>query len=52
MLGTGQAYDRVPYFFSDQYDLGMEYTGLAAQGDYDRVAICGDQYKASSSPSG
>jgi 3-phenylpropionate/trans-cinnamate dioxygenase ferredoxin reductase component len=27
MLGVGGAYDRVPYFFSDQYDVGMEYTG-------------------------
>ena len=24
------AYDRLPYFFSDQYDLGMEYSGLRA----------------------
>ena len=27
MLGADIAYDRVPYFYSDQYDLGMEYTG-------------------------
>ena len=26
-LGEGGAYDRLPYFFSDQYDVGMEYTG-------------------------
>lgn len=45
MLGTGQGYDRVPYFVSDQYDLGMEYAGLAAQGDYDQVIIRGDQHK-------
>lgn len=45
MLGTDQGYDRVPYFFSDQYDLGMEYTGLAAPGDYEQVVIRGDQHK-------
>jgi len=27
MLGLGEAYDRVPYFFSDQFDLGMELLG-------------------------
>jgi len=27
MLGTGEPYDRLPYFFSDQYDVGMEYSG-------------------------
>jgi 3-phenylpropionate/trans-cinnamate dioxygenase ferredoxin reductase component len=27
MLGRDVAYDRLPYFFSDQYDLGMEYVG-------------------------
>jgi 3-phenylpropionate/trans-cinnamate dioxygenase ferredoxin reductase subunit len=26
-------YDRLPYFFSDQYDLGMEYVGHNAPGD-------------------
>ena len=29
MLGQDVSYDRVPYFFTDQYDLGMEYSGLA-----------------------
>ncbi|MFX1757082.1 NAD(P)/FAD-dependent oxidoreductase [Rhodococcus sp. As11] len=29
MLGRAAAYDRLPYFFTDQYDLGMEYVGLA-----------------------
>ncbi|MGY1668813.1 NAD(P)/FAD-dependent oxidoreductase [Geodermatophilus sp. SYSU D00696] len=28
VLGQEVAYDRVPYFFSDQYELGMEYSGL------------------------
>jgi 3-phenylpropionate/trans-cinnamate dioxygenase ferredoxin reductase component len=29
MLGRTDPYDRLPYFFSDQYDVGMEYSGLA-----------------------
>ncbi|MGY1728764.1 NAD(P)/FAD-dependent oxidoreductase [Geodermatophilus sp. SYSU D01062] len=33
MLGQDVSYDRVPYFFTDQYDLGMEYSGLGAPGD-------------------
>ena len=27
MLGEDVSYDRLPYFFTDQYDLGMEYVG-------------------------
>ncbi|MGW2681658.1 NAD(P)/FAD-dependent oxidoreductase [Streptomyces sp. NPDC001414] len=42
MLGGEAAYDRVPYFFSDQYDLGMEYSGWAPVGSYDEVVIRGD----------
>ena len=45
MLGSGRPYDRVPYFFSDQYDLGMEYSGYALPGEYDQVVIRGDQDK-------
>jgi 3-phenylpropionate/trans-cinnamate dioxygenase ferredoxin reductase subunit len=33
MLGKPIVYDKVPYFFSDQYDLGMEYTGFAPKWD-------------------
>ena len=33
-------YDRLPYFFSDQYDLGMEYVGYAQTDD--AVAVRGD----------
>jgi NADPH-dependent 2,4-dienoyl-CoA reductase/sulfur reductase-like enzyme len=33
MLGQPVSYERVPYFFTDQYDLGMEYSGLAGPGD-------------------
>ncbi|MFJ4679645.1 NAD(P)/FAD-dependent oxidoreductase [Kitasatospora sp. NPDC088783] len=42
MLGKSAVYDRVPYFFTDQYDLGMEYTGHAEPGGYDRVVFRGD----------
>ena len=28
MLGSGEPFDELPYFFTDQYDVGMEYTGL------------------------
>jgi 3-phenylpropionate/trans-cinnamate dioxygenase ferredoxin reductase subunit len=40
MLGAGQAYDSLPYFFSDQYDVGMEYSGFART--WDRVVFRGD----------
>ncbi|MDX6684367.1 MAG: 3-phenylpropionate/trans-cinnamate dioxygenase ferredoxin reductase component [Baekduia sp.] len=40
MLGRAAVYDRVPYFFSDQYDVGMEYAGFAAT--WDRVVFRGD----------
>jgi 3-phenylpropionate/trans-cinnamate dioxygenase ferredoxin reductase subunit len=33
MLGSDVVYERVPYFFSDQYDVGMEYAGHSAPGD-------------------
>ncbi|MET9276837.1 FAD-dependent oxidoreductase [Streptomyces anthocyanicus] len=45
MLGRGLAHDRVPYFFTDQYDLGMEYSGWAPAGSYDQVVIRGDAAK-------
>ncbi|WP_060884803.1 NAD(P)/FAD-dependent oxidoreductase [Streptomyces caniscabiei] len=45
MLGQDVTYDRVPYFFSDQYDLGMEYSGWAPPGSYDQVLIRGDAGK-------
>ncbi len=32
MLGRTDPYERLPYFFSDQYDVGMEYSGLADPG--------------------
>lgn len=42
MLGQDVRYDRLPYFFTDQYDLGMEYTGYVAPDGYDRVVFRGD----------
>ncbi|MFF2566763.1 NAD(P)/FAD-dependent oxidoreductase [Streptomyces sp. NPDC058084] len=42
MLGKHVSYDRIPYFFSDQYDLGMEYSGWAPAGSYDQVICRGD----------
>jgi len=33
MLGQDVSYDRLPYFFSDQYDVGMEYSGHASESD-------------------
>lgn len=40
MLGVATPYDRIPYFYSDQYDLGMEYAGHATS--WDRVVFRGD----------
>lgn len=42
MAGKGEPYAKLPYFFTDQYDLGMEYVGHVAPGDYDRVIIRGE----------
>jgi 3-phenylpropionate/trans-cinnamate dioxygenase ferredoxin reductase subunit len=41
MLGQDTAYAKVPYFYSDQYDLGMEYHGYAT--DWDQVVLRGDR---------
>lgn len=40
MLGKPASYDRLPFFFSDQYDVGMEYAGFAAS--FDEVVLRGD----------
>ena len=40
MLGQAVPYERLPYFFSDQYDVGMEYSGFARS--WDRVVFRGD----------
>ena len=41
MLGEHVSYDRIPYFFSDQYDVGMEYSGHAPR--WDQVVLRGDR---------
>jgi 3-phenylpropionate/trans-cinnamate dioxygenase ferredoxin reductase subunit len=43
MLGQNIAYQNVPYFFSDQYDLGMEYSGYAPA--WDQIVYRGDRQK-------
>ena len=43
MLGQPVVYDPVPYFYSDQYDLGMECAGLPSHGTYDEIAYRGDR---------
>jgi 3-phenylpropionate/trans-cinnamate dioxygenase ferredoxin reductase subunit len=40
MLGRREPYERLPYFFSDQYDVGMEYSGYAT--DWDEVVFRGE----------
>jgi len=42
MLGQDASYDRVPYFYTDQYDLGMEYAGYVEPGGYHEVVFRGD----------
>ena len=42
MLGGEEPYTRQPYFFTDQYDLGMEYVGHPGSGDVD-VVVRGDR---------
>ena len=39
MAEGGVTYDRIPYFFSDQYEMGMEYSGFAT--DWDEVVVRG-----------
>jgi len=41
MLGEAVSFDRTPYFFSDQYDVGMEYSGYAPH--WDKVVFRGDR---------
>ncbi|HET8615749.1 MAG TPA: FAD-dependent oxidoreductase [Actinomycetales bacterium] len=50
MLGRDSAHVRLPYFFTDQYDLGMEYTGYVdptpgSALSYDEVVFRGDKTK-------
>jgi 3-phenylpropionate/trans-cinnamate dioxygenase ferredoxin reductase subunit len=41
MLGQTTSYDRIPYFYSDQYDVGMEYSGYAPK--WDEVVFRGER---------
>jgi 3-phenylpropionate/trans-cinnamate dioxygenase ferredoxin reductase component len=42
MLGNHTPYTELPYFFTDQYDLGMEYVGYVPHGSSVRVVTRGD----------
>lgn len=42
MLDRGVEYDDVPYFYTDQYDLGMEYSGFRPLMDGTHVVYRGD----------
>jgi 3-phenylpropionate/trans-cinnamate dioxygenase ferredoxin reductase subunit len=42
MLGRPVEFDPVPYFFTDQYDLGMEFSGWFEPDGYQRVVFRGD----------
>ena len=42
MLGGSEPYDELPYFYTDQYDLGMEYIGYVEPRGYERVVVRGD----------
>ena len=43
IIGEWTAYDRLPYFYSDQYDVGLEYTGHVARGDVTELVVRGDE---------
>jgi 3-phenylpropionate/trans-cinnamate dioxygenase ferredoxin reductase component len=42
LSGTATEASALPYFFTDQYDLGMEYVGNPGPEGYDRVVLTGD----------
>jgi 3-phenylpropionate/trans-cinnamate dioxygenase ferredoxin reductase subunit len=42
MLGQQVSYDRAPYFFTDQYDVGMEFAGWFPRGGYDALVTRGN----------
>ncbi|GAA1553145.1 FAD-dependent oxidoreductase [Kribbella sancticallisti] len=45
MLGQRVVYDELPYFFTDQYDVGMEFAGWIGPDGYDRLVTRGDVEK-------
>ncbi|GAA1577875.1 MULTISPECIES: NAD(P)/FAD-dependent oxidoreductase [Kribbella] len=42
MLGEDVSHDAIPYFFTDQFDLGMEYAGELPRGTSYHVVLRGD----------
>jgi 3-phenylpropionate/trans-cinnamate dioxygenase ferredoxin reductase subunit len=42
LAGGDEAFDQLPYFFTDQYDLGIEYVGHVGADGYDEVVVRGD----------
>lgn len=42
MLGQQATYDRLPYFYTDQYDVGMEFCGRIGSEGYDQLVTRGD----------
>lgn len=42
MLGLPAEHDKLPFFFTDQYDLGAELAGHLRPGGYDQVVFRGD----------
>lgn len=43
VLGDTTPYTRQPYFFSDQYDLGLEYLGHVGPAGYDELIVRGSR---------
>ncbi|MDM7831333.1 NAD(P)/FAD-dependent oxidoreductase [Cellulomonas edaphi] len=43
ILGRDAPYDELPYFFTDQFDLGMEYVGWVGPAGFDEVVVRGDE---------
>jgi hypothetical protein len=41
LAGAGDRYDRVPYFYSDQFDLSMSYLGHVRE--WDELVVRGDR---------
>lgn len=42
LAGESAVHDKMPYFFTDQYDLGMEYVGAVGPEGHDQVVLRGD----------
>jgi 3-phenylpropionate/trans-cinnamate dioxygenase ferredoxin reductase subunit len=41
LAGAGERYDRIPYFFSDQFDLSLSYLGYVRE--WDELVVRGDR---------